>query len=43
MKTRAKTDEGKSPYSATASVLVLLLAGLLITFEGGAQLFHIAR
>jgi hypothetical protein len=39
---RAQSDQGKSPFSAVACVLLLLLAGILVKFAAWTPMFHVA-
>jgi hypothetical protein len=40
---RAQSDQGKSPFSAVACVLLLLLAGILVKFAAWTPMFHAAH
>jgi hypothetical protein len=40
---RLKSDHGKSPFSAVACLLLLLLAGMLVKFAAFSPIFHIAN
>ena len=37
---RAQSDQGKSPFSAMACLLLLLLAGILVKFAVFMPFFH---
>jgi hypothetical protein len=39
---RAQSDQGKSPFSAVACLLLLLLAGILVKFAAFTPFFHAA-
>jgi len=38
-----KSDDGKSPLSGVACLLLLLLAGILVKFAAFTPIFHIAH
>jgi hypothetical protein len=40
---RAQGDQGKSPFSAVACLLLLLLAGILVKFAAFTPMFHAAH
>ena len=40
---RLKSDDGKSPFSGVACILLLLLAGILVKFAAFTPIFHIAH
>ena len=40
---RLKSDDGKSPFSGVACILLLLLAGILVKFAAFTPIFHIAQ
>jgi hypothetical protein len=40
---RLQSNQGKSPFSAVASVVLLLLAGILVKFAAWTPLFHVAH
>ena len=40
---RAQSDPGKSPFSAVACLLLLLLAGVLVKFAAFTPIFHVAH
>jgi hypothetical protein len=41
--TRAQSDQGKSPFSAVACLIMLLLAGMLVKFAAFTPFFHAAH
>ena len=40
---RAQSDQGKSPFSAVACLLLLLFAGILVKFAAFTPIFHVAH
>jgi UPF0716 family protein affecting phage T7 exclusion len=40
---RAQSDQGKSPFSAVACILMLLLAGILVKFAAFTPIFHVSH
>jgi hypothetical protein len=40
---RAQSDQGKSPFSTVACLLLLLLAGILVKFAAFTPIFHVAH
>jgi hypothetical protein len=40
---RLQSDQGKSPFSAVACLLLLLLSGMSVKFAALAPLFHVAH
>jgi hypothetical protein len=40
---RLQSDQGKSPFSALACLLLLLLSGILVKFAALAPNFHIGH
>ena len=40
---RLQSDQGKSPFSAVACLVLLLLAGILVKFAAWTPLFHVAH
>jgi hypothetical protein len=40
---RLKSDQGKSPFSAVACLIMLLFAGILVKFAALTPIFHIAH
>jgi hypothetical protein len=40
---RAQRDQGKSPFSAVACLLLLLFAGILVKFAAFTPIFHAAH
>jgi hypothetical protein len=40
---RLQSDQGKSPFSAVACVVFLLLAGILVKFAAWTPMFHVAH
>ena len=40
---RLKSDDGKSPFSGVACILLLLLAGILVKFAAFTPIFHVAH
>jgi hypothetical protein len=42
-KARVQTDQGNSPYSAVACLVLLLFAGILVKFAAATSIFHFAH
>jgi hypothetical protein len=40
---RLLSDQGKSPFSAVACLVLLLLAGCLVKFAAWSPMFHVAH
>jgi hypothetical protein len=40
---RAQSDQGKSPFSALACIVLLLFAGILVKFAAFTPIFHAAH
>jgi hypothetical protein len=40
---RLQSDQGKSPFSAVACLVLLLLAGILVKFAAWTPMFHDAH
>jgi hypothetical protein len=40
---RAQSDQGKSPFSAVACLLLLLFAGILVKFAALTPILHVAH
>jgi len=40
---RLKSDDGKSPFSGVACILLLLLAGILVKFAAFTPIFNVAH
>jgi hypothetical protein len=40
---RAQSDQGKSPFSAVACLILLLFAGILVKFAAFTPIFHAAH
>ena len=40
---RAQSDPGKSPFSALACLVLLLLAGVLVKFAAFTPIFHVGH